>query len=166
MNSSEYLDKLKISLTRYFDMELDKTIGGKRFSLYGRYYTRNAKYFASRKIEIYSFIVNEYVLYNNCNHVDANYINELKDYIEIYVDDIVMQDKESMSSGITFLISTEESVNKDTLKAVKNFKFYKSYSLGFKGWVNVKIILVDLKTNKAYSNALGRRDKKGFILLK
>ncbi len=166
MNSSEYLDKLKVSLTRYFDMELDKDLGGKRFSLYGRYYTRNAKYFALKNIEVYSFVVNEYILYNNCNNVNKDYIHDLKDYIKNHVDDIVIRDEESMSSGITFLISSEESINPETIKAVKNFKFYKSYNWGFKGWVNVKLVFVDLKTNKTYSNALGRREKKRFILLK
>lgn len=166
MNSSEYLDRLKDSLKRYFDIELDKELCGKMFSLYGRYYTRNAKYFALKDIEVYSFTVNEYILYNNYNTVTVESINELKDYIKNNVDDIVIRDKDYMSSGITFLISSEESIDKDTLKAVKNFKFYKSYSWGFKGWVNVKLIFIDLKTNQTYSNALGRREKKRFILLK
>lgn len=166
MNSSEYLIKLKNSLARYFDMELDKTLGGKRFSLYGRYYTRNAKYFALKKIEVYSFTVNEYILYNNCNRVNIDYINELEDYIKDHVDDIVIRDEECMSSGITFLISSEEDIDKETIKAVKKFKFYKSYNWGFKGWVNVKLIFVNLKTNQTYSNTLGRREEKRFILLK
>ena len=165
MNSNEYLDRLKDSLTRYFDIELDKELCGKMFSLYGRYYTRNSKYFALKNIEVYSFTVNEYILYNNYNTVTVESINELMDYIKNNVDDIIIRDKDYMSSGITFLISTE-SIDKDTIKAVKNFKFYKSYSWGFKGWVNVKLIIVDLKTNKTYSNALGRREKKRFILLK
>lgn len=165
MNSNEYLDRLKDSLTRYFDIELDKELCGKMFSLYGRYYTRNSKYFALKNVEVYSFTVNEYILYNNYNTVTVESINELMDYIKNNVDDIIIRDKDYMSSGITFLISTE-SIDKDTIKAVKNFKFYKSYSWGFKGWVNVKLIIVDLKTNKTYSNALGRREKKRFILLK
>ncbi|MDW5299635.1 MAG: hypothetical protein SA378_05800 [Sedimentibacter sp.] len=166
MNRSEYLDKLKDSLTRYFDIELDKTLCGKMFSLYGRYYTKNSKYFALKNIEIYSFTVNEYILYNNYNTVTVESINELMDYIKNNIDDIVIRDKDYMSSNITFLISSENSIDKDTIKAVKNFKFYKSYNLGLKGWVNVKLILIDLKTNQAYSNALGRREKKRFILLK
>ena len=166
MNSSEYLDKLKNSLTRYFDIELDKTICNKFFTLYGRYYTRNTKYFALKNIEVYSFTVNEYVLYNHYDNVTPDHINKLMVYVKENVDDIIIRDKEYMSSGITFLLSSEKSIGKDTIKAVKNFKFYKSYSWGFKGWVNVKLILVDLNTNQAYSNALGRREKKRFILLK
>lgn len=166
MNSNEYLNKLNDSLTRYFDIELDKCIGGKRFSLYGRYYTRNAKYFALKKVEVYSFIVNEYILYNNSNRVDVDFVNELNNYIKEHVDDIVIRDKECMSSGITFLISSEEDIDKETIKAVKKFKFYKSYNWGFKGWVNVKLIFINLKTNQTYSNILGRREKKRFILLK
>jgi hypothetical protein len=166
MSRDEYLSRLKNNLARYFDIELDKAICGKRFTLYGRYYTRNAKYFAMKKVEVYSFVVNEYILYNDCNDVNVDYINELKDYIKENVDEICIRDNESMSSGVTFLISSEKNIDKDTIKAVKNFKFYKSYNWGFKGWVNVKLIFVDLKTNQSYSNKLGRREKKRFILLK
>lgn len=166
MNSNEYLNKLKNNLTKYFDIELDKSIGGKLFSLYGRYYTRNAKYFALKNVEVYSFIVNEYILYNDCNSVNVYYLKELKEYIKDHVDDIVIRDKECMSSGITFLISSKEDIDKDTIKAIKNFKFYKSYNWGFNGWVNVKLIFVNIKTNQTYSNRLGRREKKRFILLK
>jgi len=166
MNSNEYLNKLESNLKRYFDIELDKELSGKRFSLYGRYYTRNAKYFALKKIEVYSFTVNEYILYNNCDCVNVEYINELKDYLNNHVDDIIIRDKEYMSSGITFLVSSEGNIDKETIKAVKKFKFYKSYNWGFKGWVNVKLIFVNIKTNQTYSNALGRKEEKRFILLK
>jgi hypothetical protein len=166
MNSNEYLNKLKSSLTKYFDIELYKELGGRQFSLYGRYYTRNSKYFALRKFEVYSFKINEYVLYHNCNNLDVDYINELKEYIKDNVDNIVIRDSETMSSAITLLISSEEDIDNDTIKSVKKFKFYKSYDWGFKGWVNVKLILVNLKTNQAYSNSLGRREKKRFIFLK
>lgn len=166
MNNIEYLNQLKDNLTKYFDIELEKRIGSKRFSLYGRYYTRNSKYFALKKVEVYSFTINEYILYNNSSNVNVDYINELKEYIKDNVDNIVIRDKESMSSGITLLISSDEDIDKETINAIKKFKFYKSYNWGFKGWVNVKLIFINIKTNQAYSNALGRREKKRFLLPK
>ncbi|MFA9399303.1 MAG: hypothetical protein ACERKV_13695 [Clostridiaceae bacterium] len=165
MNNDEYMVKLESSLEKYFDIEKDKEMFGRKFDIYGKYYIRSAKYVAVKTAEIYAFTSNEYLLYNkSCKRFEKSDIEDINRILKEHLNDIIDidGDKEHMSSNITFLVSCEENPDKDTIKAIKKFKFYKSFAFAFKGWVNVKIIFVNPMTNNIFTNKLGRREKKKF----
>jgi hypothetical protein len=55
-----------------------------------------------------------------------------------------------MSSTITGILVVDSLSNKDLIRKVEKFKFQKSFAFGFKGWADVRIILVDLEDLDIY----------------
>lgn len=164
MNNDEYMEKLENSLKRYFDTIRDAEVFGGNFDIYGKYYIRSARYVASKKAETYAFTSNEYLFYKKMSKpTDLSNIEDIEKMLKDHLDDIIKVDDEHMSSVITFLISSEENPNDDAIKAIEKFKFYKSFALGFKGWVNVRVIFVNPMTYEIFTNKFGRREKEKFI---
>ncbi len=159
----QIIDNLKTNYSHLFDFDDDFVFGSFKFDLYARYTQENLKYFGSKKIELYSFSNNEHLFFKK---VDDNAINfeEIKEFLlKLYHEFIVVDDKH-MSSTIT-LVYAVNSIDEDTKKLIKKFSFYKSYRFGLRGFVNAKLIVLDLGENKAYENKLAKGDALRLKLL-
>ena len=69
-------------------------------------------------------------------------------YIEMLIssiDDMVKLRDDHMSTIITGIIVADSVDDKNLDNIVKRFKHQKSYFFGLKGWVDVRLILVDLQ---------------------
>lgn len=164
MNPIEYKVKLKNSLDAFFNVSLDKEFQNKKFDLFANFRSRNARYMLSKKAEIYAYKSNEYVFYNNVESViDNNILDSMKNFLTKNVDNIIEVDNEHMSSMMNVIYTTNGGITEEIKKKIRKFSFYKSYKLGFKGWVNTRLIVVDLSTNEIYTNKLARKEGKKFL---
>ncbi|QGU95870.1 hypothetical protein GOM49_12895 [Clostridium bovifaecis] len=68
-----------------------------------------------------------------------------------------------MSSIITFIISSNNNPDYDTIKAIQRFKYHKSFALGFKGWVNVRLIFVNPETQDILASLEGGKEKSFYL---
>ncbi len=164
LNSISYREKLKGSLDAYFNVDLDKEVYNKKFDLYATFNQRNAKYMLVKKAEIYAFKTDEYVFYKHFEkNLKVSDIETIKIFIENNIDDMVNVDKEHMTSILNFVITVDNSIEDETLKAIKKFKFHKSFKFGLNGWSDVRLIVIDLKKDELYSNKFGKKDGKKFL---
>ncbi len=61
-----------------------------------------------------------------------------------------------MSTMLNGVLVTTSGFSEEAVNFAKKFKFSKSFLLGIKGWCDIRLILVDLKGEKLYSNQRGK----------
>lgn len=164
MNYVEYRTKLKDSLDAYFNVTLNKEVINKKFDLFANFNSRNARYMLSKKAEIYAYKSNEYVFYNNIETlIDIETLESMKNFLSENVDNIIEIDNEHMSSLINVIYTVNGGITEEMKKKIKKFNFYKSYKFGFRGWVNTRLVVIDLSSNEIYTNKLARKEGKKFF---
>lgn len=164
MNNIEYMNMLKDKLKCYFDIYENKTFSNINFDIYAEYNERSSSYLFTQKAEMYAFETHEYILYKQLlEPLDKLQIDEYKNLIINNISNIVKLNEEHMSSTITLLFSCLENPDYEAIKAIRKFHYYKSFSFGFRGWVNVKLYHVNPFTKDIYFNRYGRRGKNNFL---
>lgn len=161
---TEYKDRLAESLKAYFNVYYDKAICNFKFDVYGEFNQRTAKYMLTKEAEIYAFKNDEYIFYKELEEQPSlEFIKYIHKFLDENLEDILNVDNEHMSSIITFIISSNNNPDYDTIKAIQRFKYHKSFALGFKGWVNVRLIFVNPETQDIFISKFRRREGKKFL---
>ncbi|MEA1975205.1 MAG: hypothetical protein U9N10_06550 [Bacillota bacterium] len=156
-----YIEILKEKLEKFYDLEENVSFGETTFDLVAIFNQKNARYFLLKELEYYSFDTNEYILFKKINNkIDFLNFHEL---LKNNLKDIIVVDKNHMSSIITILIEKSFPIDDGTIKKIKKFKFHKSFKFGLEGWVNVRFIVIDTDLNKGYSNKFGKKELAKFL---
>ncbi len=160
----QLIEKFKNNYSHMFDFYDNYVLDNKEFILYAKFYQRNAKYFGSKKLEIYSFSNNEHMFIYDVSTFDYNEIKYIKEFLNKNVDSIVNPNDEHMSTVITMVIIAD-NISDEAKKMISKFKYHKSFKLGFNGWVNVKLIVILKDKDIAFENKFAKGDssKLGFI---
>ena len=161
--SDKYMDVLIKKFESNFDIEYNRQLGGINFDFTGVFNERSIKYMVMKSAEVYAYKSHEYVFYKDIDYkFQVPDLVKIKSLLDENLNDIVKVDSEHMASVITFIFSSTESLELETQEAIKKFKYYKSFLLGFKGWVNVKMIFINPDTNKVITNKFARGNEKFF----
>ncbi len=153
----QLIEDFKDNYSHMFDFHDNYIFDNKKFLLYAEFNQRNTKYFATKKIEIYSFSNNEHIFFYDTAVFDSNELEFIKDFLVRNVKSILHIDDEHMSSIITMIVLADE-VSEEAKKLVKKFKYNKSFKLGLNGWVNSKLIVISKSENIAFENKLAKGD--------
>lgn len=143
-----------------FDIERDVKVEGRRFDLRGEFNQEITRYFAFKELTYESFENNEVIFCKDYGKkLTRKDIEELKGFIVEKCHLLAPPRENHMSTCLTFiLISGLE--DDDLSKHIEKFRFYRSYLLGFKGWVNCKLICVDPERGRVITNKRGRKELK------
>lgn len=164
MDYRDYLDKIEEKLQNNFDVERNYELNGYKWDLYAKFHLRNERYVLSKKIVIYAIENNEYIFIKYFDGLDDN---SLKDYTESLIksiDDIVKPDENHMSSVITGVLVTKYKPSGAILDTIKKFKYHKGFAFGFKGWVDIRLILVTMEDNYIVTNKKGKEVKEVYSI--
>lgn len=160
MELLEYLDIIENKLKSSFDIKRNYTIKNIQFDMFAEYHLRNERYVLVKKAVVYAFENNEYSLIKYCEELDKNYLQEIINTLTDSVESIVKPDKDHMSSTITLVIVTDNfTSNKDKdliTKIISGFKYNMGFAFGFKGWADIRLVLVSLNEDFVATNKKGK----------
>lgn len=163
MMKENFVNVLANTLSGHYDLKLPHHISGEAFELYGTYNQRNAKYFASKKLEYYSFANFDHILYRSYETIDLEELKRIVSFGEKMLESLPSPDEEHMETCVTLILYSEldpcEPV-KRYLKQKSNRS--KSFSWGLKGWSKLKVIIMVPSSLEVYTNRFGDRDKSRF----
>lgn len=163
MEFKEYAETIERKLQRSFDIARDHCISGARYDLYAEFRMRNEKFVVSKKAVIYAFENNEYCLMRYLPVLTAEDAAKFRDDIVSAVMNLVKPDGEHMSSVLTGIIvygDGGEGAVREAAEAVRRFRYHRSFSLGFRGWVDIRLLLVSLKEGVVAANKRGEQVSK------
>ncbi len=159
MEFAQYLDNIEYKLQNSFDITRNYILNNYTYDLFARYYLRNEKYILVKKATVYAFENNEYCLMKYYKEFNAdNYDTFTKSLINS-IESIVKPSNEHMSSIITGVVVTDR-IHQDNLehirKKIEQFKYNKGFAFGFKGWADIRLILVSLNEGLIATNKKGK----------
>jgi hypothetical protein len=159
MDFSQYIEIIENKLRNSFDISRNYIINNLQYDLYAEFHLRNEKYVAVKNAVIYAFENNEYCLIKHYEKFDKNDYNNLTESMIQSVESIVKPSNEHMSSIITGVIVTDNVPDddlEDIIQAVKQFKYNKGFAFGFKGWADIRLLLVSLNEGLIAINKKGK----------
>ncbi|WP_409228752.1 hypothetical protein [Gudongella sp. SC589] len=154
-----YLDELEKKLIRSFDILRNHRVDNEEYDLFARYHLRAEKYFLTKSAKIYAMENNEYILVKRVENLDTNEFKRFTDNMVRSIDELVELHDEHMSSIITGVILVDKPLNEidgNVLRSIEKFRYHKGFSFGFKGWVDIRIILTSLEDGSNIANKKGR----------
>ena len=167
MQLGEYLDNIEKKLIRSFDITRGYSLDGVNYDMFAEYHLRNEKYVLSKKAVIYAIESNEYCFLKRFELLDRASVRSFTDGIIRSIDEIVKPDTNhmcSMVTGVMILDGDQETGLDDAMAEVRRFRYHKSFSLGFKGWVDIRLLIVSLKGGVIAANKQGKGVSKVYGL--
>ena len=156
-------DKLREKLEMCFDIQNNYVIDNYKFDFIATFNQKSSKYVLLKKNEIYAFEINQYIVYKKVDKIDTPLLILLKDILKKNYSTIVELNNDHMSSEIIYIIESELPVDKNILKAITKFKFYKSIKMGLEGWINGGIVVINPQFSEGVSNKVAKKLQKSFL---
>lgn len=159
MEIFQYLDIIEEKLRCSFDITRNYSINNFQYDMFAEYHLRNEKYVLLKKAVVYAFENNEYCLIKYCENLNKNTMQEIINTLINSVELIVKPNRDHMSSVVTLVFVTDNIFNEDIddiTKAVTRFNYNKGFAFGFKGWVDIRLLLVSLNEGLIATNKKGR----------
>lgn len=164
MKFSQYLEILEKKLIGSFDLQRNYKLNDYEYDLFAEYHMRNEKYMLMKKAVVYAIENNEYCFIKYFDYIDPHQIQDFIDVLIKSVDEIVKPCEEHMSSIITGVIVLPNKPNEDSVDMVKRFKYHKGFVFGFKGWVDMRLLLVTMNDDYIVTNKKGKEVSKVYSI--
>lgn len=159
MEMLEYLDLMENKLKGSFNIKRNYSVNNCMYDMFAEYHIRNEKYVLLKKAVVYSFENNEYCLFKYCENLNRNTVQEIISNLINSVELIIQPGKDHMSSIITLIFVTDSILNEDLneiTKTISSFSYNKGFAFGFKGWADIRAVLVSLKEGLITTNKKGK----------
>lgn len=166
MNSADYLNRLLLRYSGTFDIYQPYTILGREYPAYGYFFSHVEKYVLVRKANMWSADSYEHVLFADPAELTEEHLQEYRQAIEEYIEPTLVLKGEKlpepnhMYSYITIAVVTQKALSPEVKKAVKRFKFEKSYMHNIRGYSQARIAVASMEDEKVSVNGMGRSLKK------
>lgn len=161
INRETYLELMERRLKNYFDLEENKLINNKVFDLYGKYHMMLGRTFLSKTDIIDKFETNEHVMIKCVPHLTQEDLERYLAYLNELPEKVVSLNQYHKSTYINAVLVCEDYIACD-LKTIKKFKYEKIFGFYFRGFCEVRLMVVELPTSKVFTNRDGKRVKKAY----
>lgn len=165
MNFDELREKLSEKLQYTYNLYDNYEHNGLKFSLYGYYNLRSERYIASKKAVIFGMENNDHLFVKKHKEFTRDDLENYLLWVKENVESILFIHKEHMSSTITLICTAEGSLDQELVKQIKKTKFHKGFAFGFKGWVDLRLIVYSLSDNLLITNKKGKEVEELFSKL-
>ena len=152
-----YLRDLEERYKYYYELERDKEISGLKVDIFALSSTEHFRQVLTKNIKVDQHYTKEYAIVKaEKRFVDKNEVEEFSKYLKSLINKPFTPSVNIMSTIINGVLVSTSGFSEEAVSFTKKFKFSKSFLLGIKGWCDIRLILVDLKEEKLYSNQKGK----------
>ena len=152
----KYLNKLEERYKYYFDVERNKEILNVRIDIFAKSSTEHFRQFLTKKIKIDQHYTKEYAVVKTLKRRgDKSEVENFSKFIKSLVNELVIPSVNTMCTIINGVLINTSGFSEEAINFAERFKFSKTFLLGLKGWCDIRLILIDLKGQKLYSNRKG-----------
>jgi len=156
---SEKFEKVLQCYEKYYDINRENPVSP--FSAEAIFQSHTEQYFLTKAAKLSEIDSREYVFFSCKDEVTSS---ELLRLDEMAWNEGLSRIKPSSShrnSDITLIIIAEKAAS-DAFSLARKLKHYKSYSFGFKGWSNYRVVLLETSSGRIACNRMGNSLKKIF----
>jgi hypothetical protein len=152
-----YLKDLEGRYKYYYEVEKNKEISGLKVDIFAKSSTEHFRQVLTESIKIDQHYTKEYAaVKGEKGFIDKSEIEGFSKYLKSLIDELFTPSVDTMSTILNGVLVATSGFSEEAVNFAKKFKFSKSFLLGIKGWCDIRLILVDLKEEKLYSNKKGK----------
>ena len=152
-----YLKDLEERYKYYYEVERDKEISGVKVDIFAKSSTEHFRQVLTKSIKIDQHYTKEYAAVKaEKRFVDKNEVKEFSQFLISSINKLSPPSVDTMSTILNGVLVSTSGFSEEAVSFAKKFKFSKSFLLGIKGWCDIRLILVDLKEKKLFSNKKGK----------
>lgn len=159
MDITTYIETIENKLKNNFDITKNYDMNGYVYDLFAEFHVRNERYFLMKKAVIYGVENNEYVLLKHFENINEDLCHNYTECLIKSIKSIVNPTNEHMCSIVTGIIVVDSIRGMDLeyyKRFIEKFKYNKTFAFGFKGWVDLRLLLVSLDDGLISANKKGK----------
>ncbi len=152
-----YLEGLGERFKYYYEVERNKEIGGENLAIFACSSTECFRQVLTKNIKIDQYYVKEYALVKvKEDFIGKKEVENFSRFLISLTNELVTPSVDIMSTTLNGILITVSGFSEEAVNFAQQFKFSKTFLLGLKGWCDMRLILVDLKEEKLYTNQKGK----------
>jgi hypothetical protein len=158
MDYNSYLSIVTSRLNTHYDLSEGFAAGRLTFDLAARFILKNERYIFNKQVATLDSCHNITLclIKKQEGRMTPAFLNDMLSTVTQDLAEIVKPHGEHMSTTLNLVLVTEGLVEPEVVRTVQNYRFYRSFSLGFCGWCHVGVVLVSLADNTIYTNKVGK----------
>lgn len=151
-----YLKDLEERYKYYYEVERNKEILGVKLDIFAQSSTEHFRQVLTKKIKIDQHYTKEYAVVKTLKRRgDKSEVENFSKFIKSLINELVIPSVNTMCTIINGVLINTSGFSEEAINFAERFKFSKSFLLGLKGWCDIRLILIELKGQKLYSNRKG-----------
>lgn len=159
MDKEEFAYQLIEAHGGYYDIQHDYDYADRSFTGYAEFHTHGEKYVLSKKAKLWEVNAHEYLFFTTLDTATDADVNDLVHYMTTSALQKVQNVPDHMTSYLSLVIIADRSTPQ-AISTIKHTRFRKNYLLGFRGWADLRLALIDLETMRVYTNGQGKELKR------
>lgn len=163
MTTNSYLDMLEKKHRAYFNVSKNYKIGNMDFDLYAEFHMKSQRYFFITALDAYE--VHEYRFIKVFKDLDIEKIQDYVSWLQSEIKVLAKPDEQHMSTNITGVAVVETGISDEVARFIKKYKYTKFFTLGLKGWCDIRLLGVDMASYRVVANNKGKEVVKDFEFL-
>lgn len=153
------LERLLAAHEAWFDVTRDYEYAGRCFEGYAEFHSYGEKYVLSKKRKLWEVEAHEYLFFKLIDRLDeATFL----DYLEFMKTEAVKKANPGpnhMTSYISLVLIAREA-ERGAGRTLRKTSYHKTFKMGFHGYAEFRLCVVDLAGQQVLTNAMGKSMKK------
>lgn len=151
----DVVERLLAAHEAWFDVERDHVFAGRTFPGYAEFHSAASQYVLVKRAKLWEAKSDEYLFFWPTERLTAAELQDLVAFMTTEGLAKVQLGPSHMSSYLSMVIVTD-SAEEGIERLVKTTRFRKNFALGFKGWADLRLAVVDLAAGRIYANNQGK----------
>lgn len=157
LSKSEYIEELIKRYQLHYNIETNKYISGTHVDIYALSIIEHFRSILNKKFQIDKFQEREIILVKGFDN-----IIEEKDMIFFTrflidsINEIINPSTDIMSHTIDGIMISSQGTSEKAITLLQKFKYSKTFLWGIKGWCDIRLLLIDIKSKSVFCNCKGR----------
>ena len=161
----DLLNRVLAAHEAYYDIRRDYLFEGKRFPAFAEFHTYGEKYVLTKRAKLWEVNTHDFMFFEMVDELDETHLLDAVNFMTTKAIRKVDPSPNHMSSALTLVIIANQCTN-EAFKQAKSTRFRKSFYLGFRGWTDLRLAVVDLSREsgkEVVTNAAGKQLKDALV---
>ena len=166
MDPAAYLNVLLAKYAGHFDIYREHEVNGRKYTIYAYFSSLGEKYVLLKKAKLWSIKAYEHAFFVEEESLTAQMLDDAYREVVGYMEPVLVRggekypEKDHMYTYLTFVYLCRKPPDEEVLKKAREFRFDKGYMFSMRGHSEVRIVVVDLDSERVYTNSAARSLRK------
>lgn len=161
-----YLERILNEYRKKFDIYENYKIDNEIIDAYGYFNSQNEKYFLTREVQLWETRGFEHIFFIQRENLNMETLEKFLSFIPNKIEpDLIRRgkkyaDRNHMYSYVTLIFITNNIDDIEMKKRIKKYKFERNYLFLIRGYIQSRIVLIDLERKEITTNKMGKKLEK------